>query len=106
LASFHASPGLLPILATEVGDASVALEELVRDLAHAEDQPALRPGPRLVPAARRAPDELPGFADSFPAVQLAFQNVRLLDLHVLVLGQTGARRHAHHSGDERGLVVV
>src|SRR6185503_15996011 len=79
IVSSHAPPGFLPVFATEVGDAPIALEELVRNLEHGEEQAAFRPGPRLVAAPRRAPDELPGLADSFPAMQFALQDVGLLD---------------------------
>ena len=55
----HPSPHALPVLAIGIGDAAVALEELVWELEHREHHAALgRPGD--VPAPRRAPHELAG----------------------------------------------
>ena len=56
-------------------------------------------------AARRAPDELPGAAFAFGTLEAPFEHVGLLDLHVLVIGQARARRHAHQRGDEAGRLV-
>ena len=49
------APGKVPVLAGRVGDAAVALEELVGHLEDREHQPALGT-PGHVPAAGLAPD--------------------------------------------------
>src|SRR5262249_52156380 len=66
---------------------------------------ALRPGPGLVAAPCGAPDELPGAAFALRTVQASPEHVGLLDLHVLVVRQARAGRHAHQRGDEPGLLV-
>src|SRR6185503_7676503 len=72
---------------------------------HGEEQAALRARPRFVAAARGSPDELPGGALALGADQAAFEDVGLLDLHVLVVGQACTRRHAHQRGDEAARLV-
>src|SRR2546421_3853557 len=89
------APGLLPVPAEEIGDAAVGLEELVGRLEDGEEKPALRSGPRLMAAARGAPDELAGAAFALGTLQGSFEHVGLLDLHVLMVGKPRARRHAH-----------
>src|SRR5882672_311126 len=70
-----AAPGLFPIVAEEIDDPAVGLEELVRGLEHGEHQAALRAGPGFVAAARRAPDEVAGLAFALAAHQAALQHI-------------------------------
>src|SRR5439155_483666 len=99
------APGLLSVLAEEIGLAPVGLIELVRDLEHGEHQAALRPGPGLVPAAGGAPDEFAGLAHAFAADQAALEHVGLLDPHMLVVrppraaAPRGRARHTSPSAE-------
>src|SRR3954471_13028811 len=94
------APGLLPVAAEEIGDAAFGREELVGCLEDGEEQAALRACPGLMAAARRTPDELAGAAFAFGTDERAFEHVGLLDLHVLVIGEVRARRHAHQGGEQ------
>src|SRR4030088_832297 len=63
------APGLVPVLARGIDDATVGLEELVGDLEDRQHQPALGT-PGDVAAALLAPDEFAGLA--FDALRRAF----------------------------------
>jgi len=98
------APDTLPVLSAHVGDAPVALEEFVRDLKHCEHEGTLG-CPGDMPAARLAPDKLPGIdfgARSRPLLvhELALDHVGLLDLDMLMIGQSRPRRAAHEGGDQ------
>jgi hypothetical protein len=69
--------------------------ESVRDLEHREHDSALRAGPGFVPAAGRPPDEIAGLAFAFAADEGSLEHVRLLDQHMLVIGQPRARSELH-----------
>src|SRR3954453_7876981 len=84
------TPGLVPVLARGIDDATVGLEELVGELEDREHQPPLG-APCDVPAALLAPDEFASFAldalrRSFLVDQAALEDVGLLDVDVLVIG--------------------
>src|ERR1700694_5199538 len=85
------TPGLVPVLARGIDDTAVGLEELVGDLEDREHQPALGT-PCDVAAARLAPDEFAGpgldaLGRTFFVDQMALDNVGLLDIDMLVVGQ-------------------
>jgi hypothetical protein len=74
-----------------------------------EHQPALRT-PCDVAAALFAPDEFAGLAfdalcRAFLVDQAALENVGLLDIDVLVVGQHRARREPHQRGHQAGRAV-
>src|SRR3981081_776425 len=100
------TPGLVPILARGIDDAAVGLEELVGDLEDGKHQSALRT-PCVCAAALLAPDELAGlafdaFCRPFLVDEAALENVGLLDMDVLVVGQHRARREPHQRGHQAG----
>src|SRR5712692_9407063 len=93
------APEARPVRPAEIGDAAVALVELVGDLEHGEHQPALRRAGDVA-AAGLAPDELARLdleprGRTFLVDELAFEHVGLLDLDVLVVGKNRAWRKAH-----------
>src|SRR5258705_2990893 len=102
-------PGLVPVLARGIDDAAVGFEELVGDLEDREHQPALRT-PCDVAATLFAPDEFAGLAfdalgRAFLVDQAALENVSLLDVDVLVVGQHRARLKPHQRGHQAGCAV-
>src|SRR5216684_4498851 len=102
-------PGLVPVLARGIDDAAVGLEELVGNLEDREHQPALGT-PRDVAAAWLAPDEFAGLGldalcRAFLVDEVALQNVGLLDMDVLVVGQHRARLKPHQRGHQAGRAV-
>src|SRR5262245_20106635 len=109
LALQRTSPDSFPVLPADVGDAAVALIELIGNLKHRQHQPALR-RPGDMAAAALAPNEFAGLdlepgGEALLVDELALEHVRLLDLHVLMVGQDGAGRKAHQRGDEPALAV-
>src|SRR6185295_14199946 len=105
LAEQRLAPGCVPVLAADVGLAAVGLVELVRNLEDCEHQAALRPDPGLVPAPGRAPDEFAGLALALATDEAPLQHVSLLDAHVLMVGQLGARGELHQRGDDARIAV-
>src|SRR6266851_2230401 len=102
-------PGLVPVLARGIDDAAVGLEELVGDLEDRKHQPALGT-PRDVAAAWLAPDEFAGLGldalcRAFLVDEVALQNVGLLDMDVLVVGQHRARLKSEERGHQAGRAV-
>src|SRR3954463_3055679 len=88
LALSRMAPGLVPVLARGVDDASVGLEELVGDLEDREHQAAFGT-PCDVTAAVFAPDEFAGlafdaFGRTFLVDEAALKHVSLLDVDVLM----------------------
>src|SRR5918992_6377675 len=73
LAFARRAPGLVPVVAEEIGLAAVGLVEAVGHLEHREHQPALRPCPRLVAAAGGPPHQIAAPAFAPPAEEAALQ---------------------------------
>src|SRR3984885_6601112 len=103
------TPGLVPVFAVGVDDAAVGLEELVGDLEDREHQPALGTPGNVGPAGL-APDVFAGsgfdaLRGAFLVDEAALENVGLLDVDVLVVGQHSAGRKPHQRGHQPGRAI-
>src|SRR5690242_4371295 len=103
------APGLVPILAGCIDDPPVGLEKFVGDLKNREHQPAFRT-PGDVTATGLTPDELAGsrldpFRWTFLVDQMAFEDIGLLDIDVLVVRQHRARCKTHQRRHQACLPV-